>query len=45
MIKEMNRYDDIDEGHFIELADNAVDTIKKYGDYDWFVSQKGNGGE
>lgn len=38
MIKEMNRYDDIDEGHFIELADNAVDTIKKYGDYDWFVS-------
>ena len=38
MIKEMERYDDIDERHFIEMADEAVDTIKKYGDYDWFVS-------
>ena len=38
IIQQMERYDDIDEGHFIEMADEAVDTIKKYGDYDWFVS-------
>lgn len=33
-------YDDIDHGHFIELVDGAVDTIKQYGDYDWFVSDE-----
>ncbi len=38
IVQQMERYDDIDEGHFIEMADEAVDTIKKYGDYDWFVS-------
>lgn len=38
MVQQTNRYSDIDEGHFIELADDAVDTIKKFGDYDWFVS-------
>ena len=38
IVQQMERYNDIDEGHFIEMADEAVDTIKKYGDYDWFVS-------
>ena len=38
IVQQMERYDDIDERHFIEMADEAVDTIKKYGDYDWFVS-------
>ena len=38
MVSEMDKMDDIDESHFIAMADDAVETIKKYGDYDWFVS-------
>ena len=38
MVFEMNKLDAIDESHFIAMADDAVETIKKYGDYDWFVS-------
>ena len=38
MVFQMNKLDDIDESHFIAMADAAVDTIKQYGDYDWFVS-------
>lgn len=38
IISSLGRTDDIDEGHFKEMADAAIDTIKKYGDYEWFVS-------
>ena len=38
IISSLDRTDDIDEGHFKEMADAAIDTIKKYGDYEWFVS-------
>lgn len=38
IVSSLNRTDDIDEGHFKEMADAAIDTIKKYGDYEWFVS-------
>ena len=38
MVWELNKLDDIDESHFIAMADTAIDTIKKYGDYEWFVS-------
>ena len=38
MVFELNKLDDIDESHFKALADAAIDTIKKYGDYEWFVS-------
>ena len=39
MVKEKENWRDIiDENHFIEMADTAVETIMKYGDYDWFVS-------
>ena len=38
MVFQMNRLKDIDESHFIAMADAAVDTIKQYGDYDRFVS-------
>lgn len=38
MVETLNKYEDIDEGHFIAMADTAIDTIKKYGDYEWFVS-------
>ena len=38
MVFELNKLDDIDESHFKAMADTAIDTIKKYGDYEWFVS-------
>ena len=38
MVWELNKLDDIDEKHFIEMADTAKDTINKYGDFKWFVS-------
>lgn len=38
IVSSLGRTDDIDEGHFKEMSDAAIDTIKKYGDYEWFVS-------
>lgn len=38
IVSSLGRTDNIDEGHFKEMADAAIDTIKKYGDYEWFVS-------
>ena len=38
MIEQLGLYEDIDEKHFIEMADTAKDTINKYGDFEWFVS-------
>lgn len=38
IVSSLGRTGDIDEGHFKEMADAAIDTIKKYGDYEWFVS-------
>ena len=38
MVFELNKLDDIDEKHFIEMVDTAKDTINKYGDFEWFVS-------
>lgn len=38
IVSSLGRTDDIDEGHFKEMAYAAIDTIKKYGDYEWFVS-------
>lgn len=38
IVSSLGRTNDIDEGHFKEMADAAIDTIKKYGDYEWFVS-------
>lgn len=40
MVFEMNKLNDIDESHFIAMADDAIEAIKKYGDYDWFVSDE-----
>lgn len=40
MVMEMSKMNDIDESYFIAMADAAVDTIKQYGDYDWFVSDE-----
>lgn len=38
MVFELNKLNDIDEKHFIEMVDTAKETIQKYGDFEWFVS-------
>ena len=37
-VLENNLQDAIDEKHFIEMADDAIETISKFGDFEWFVS-------
>ena len=38
MVEQLGLYEDIDEKHFIEMADTAKDAIQKHGDFEWFVS-------
>ena len=38
MVQQLGKEEDIDQKHFIEMADTAIDTISKYGDFEWFVS-------
>ena len=38
MVQQLGKEEDIDHKHFIEMADTAIDTINKYGDFEWFVS-------
>lgn len=38
MVKELGKEDDIDRSYYIKLVDDAVDSISKYGDFNWFVS-------
>ena len=38
MVKRDEREDDIDKSFYQKLTDEAIDTIKKYGDYERFVS-------
>ena len=38
MVRELDKEDDIDLGYFDKLVDAAVETISKFGDYEWFVS-------
>lgn len=37
MVKTMHKEEDIDRSYYDKLVDNAVDTISKYGDFEWFV--------
>lgn len=38
MVRDMGLEDQIDYGFYDKLLNDAVDTISKYGDYEWFVS-------
>ena len=40
IVESMDKMKDIDESYFKAMADAAIDTIKKYGDYEWFVSDE-----
>jgi len=39
MVKELNKQNDIDRGYYDRLVDDAVDSISKYGDFEWFQSE------
>ena len=38
MVKQLNKQNDIDHSYHDKLVDDAVSTISKYGDFEWFVS-------
>lgn len=38
MVRELNKQDSIDISYYRRLVDEAVETISKYGDFEWFTS-------
>lgn len=38
MVRELGKENDIDRSFYDNLVNEAVDSIKKYGDFEWFVS-------
>jgi hypothetical protein len=38
MVKTLNKQKDIDRSYYDKLVDDAVETISKYGDFEWFAS-------
>ena len=38
MVKELNKEEDIDRSYYINMVDDAVATISKYGDFEQFIS-------
>lgn len=40
MVYSLGKRDDIDMSYYQKLADDAIETIGKFGDYNWFVSDE-----
>ena len=38
MVKELSKEDSVDRSYYDKLVDDAVETISKYGDFEWFIS-------
>lgn len=38
MVRTLNKDEDIDRSYYNNLVNDAVETISKYGDFDWFVA-------
>lgn len=38
MVRELNKQEHIDRSYYDKMVDDAVTTISKYGDFEWFVS-------
>ena len=38
MVRTLNKQKDIDRSYYDNLVDDAVETISKYGDFEWFAS-------
>ena len=37
-VKNLGKEDDIDRSYYMKLVDDAVDTIRQFGDFEAFVS-------
>lgn len=37
-VRRLEKEDDIDRSYYDKMVDNAIDTINKFGDFEWFVS-------
>lgn len=40
LVQELGRENDIDNSYYEDLANEAVESIAEYGDYEWFVSEE-----
>lgn len=40
IVKQLNKESDIDISYYNKLVDTAVETISKYGDFEWFISDE-----
>ena len=40
MVKILEKQNDIDHNYYISMVDDAVETIKKYGDFEMFISEE-----
>lgn len=40
MVKELGKENDIDMSYYNKLVDDAIETISKFGDFEWFVSDE-----
>lgn len=38
MVRTLNKQNDIDRSYYDKMVDDAVETISKYGDFEWFAS-------
>lgn len=38
MVLSLNKEDDVDRSYYDRLVDDAIATISKYGDFEWFIS-------
>ena len=45
VVRNLGKEKDIDETYFLSLANDAIEHISKYGDYEWFVSDEPYSGE
>ena len=39
-VQLLGKEDKIDKSYYNKLVDDAVDSIRQYGDFDWFVSDE-----
>ncbi len=39
MVRQLHKENDIDRSYYEKMVNDAVDTISKYGDFEWFVSE------
>ena len=39
MVRELGKESDIDRSYYDNMVDKAIETISKYGDFEWFVAE------